>query len=89
MIAVSMKIFIIDQSSCKGLLGDDVVKLFLRHKAVVIGIGSLDHFLELRFIDCFSQFLRHSSQVLDRDEAGLLIVEQVEYLPDVLTGVFV
>ena len=84
-----MKIFIIDQSSCKGLLGDDVVKLFLRHEAVVVGICSLDHFLELGFIYSFSQFLCDPPQVLDRDEAGLLIIEQVEYLPDVLTSILV
>ena len=84
-----MKIFIIDQSSCKGLLGDDVVKLFLRHEAVVVGIGSLNHFLELGFIYSFSQFLCDPPQVLDRDEAGLLVIEQVEYLSDVFTGVLV
>ena len=75
MIAVSMKIFIIDQSSCKGLLGDDVVKLFLRHEAVIVGISSLNHFLELGFIYSFSQFFCDPPQVLDRDETGLLVIE--------------
>lgn len=54
-----------DHSSSEGLLGDDIVELFLRHQPVVVGICPFDHFLQLRLVDCFAQLLRHSPQILN------------------------
>ena len=78
------------ESSCsEGLLGDDVVELLLRYKAVVVGVGSLHHFLQLALVDGLAQLLGYSAEVLDRNEAGLFVVKQVEYFSNVFSGVLV
>lgn len=52
-----------------GLLGDEVVKLFLGNNTVSVSVGSLDHLLEDSVVGQFSQVLGNFSQVLKSDES--------------------
>lgn len=56
-------------TSGEGLLGHDIVELLLRDQPVIVGISSLNHFLQFRVIDGFSQLLGYPSKVLNRNIA--------------------
>ena len=51
-----------------GLLGDEVVELFLRDNAISVSIGSLDHGLEDLVVSEFSEILGDLSEFLEADE---------------------
>lgn len=77
------------KSGAWALAGHDVVELLLGDLSVLVLIGFLDHFLELVLVDVFAEFLDDGLEVLDGDESGLVEVEEVEYLLQVLAGVLV
>lgn len=52
-----------------GLLGDEVVKLFLGHDTVSIGVGTLDHLLKHSIVGQFSQIFGNLSEILESDKA--------------------
>ena len=52
-----------------GLLGDEVVELFLRNNTISVSIGSLDHGLEDLIVGQFSQILGNFSEFLKSDES--------------------
>ena len=51
-----------------GLLGDEVVKFFLRDHTISVSIGTLDHLLEDGIIGEFSEVLGNLFEVLQGDE---------------------
>ena len=53
----------------------EVIKLLLRDQAIVVLVSLLDHLLQFMLVDVFAQILDNPLQILDRDEAGFLVVE--------------
>ena len=51
-----------------GLLGDEVVKFFLRDHTISVGIGTFDHLLEDGVVSELSEVLGNLSEVLQGDE---------------------
>ena len=84
-----LKIIWVHWSIGKGFLCYYVVELLFWHKAISVCVGSLNHLLKLWFVNGFSQFLCHSSQVLYWNESGFFIVEQVKYFPAVFSWILV
>ena len=72
--------------SCEGLLGEDVVELFLGDEAVLVEVGPLDHEVEEGVVHELAQLLGGPLEVLGGDVAGLLVVEGHEHLVDLLAG---
>ena len=72
--------------SCEGLLGEDVVELFLGDESILVEVGPLDHEVEEGVVHELSQLLGGPLEVLGGDVAGLLVVEGHEHLVDLLTG---
>lgn len=71
------------------LPGKDDVELLLRDQSVGINISPPDQFGNLLIRHILSQLISHSPQVLGRNEASLLIVEQGEYLVNIGSGVLI
>merc|ERR1711920_604914 len=71
-----------------GLL-HDAQELLLVHLAVAVAVGLVDHLPELLVRHALSQLLGHTLQVLERNLAGLVIVEQPEGLQDLVLRVAV
>ena len=61
----------------EGLFGHDVVEIFSADLSSVC-CGSLEHFFEFSNVHGFTQFLGDSLDVINVDESGLVVVEQVE-----------
>ena len=55
----------LSKSSSKGLLCNYVVELLFRYQAVIIGVSTLNHFLQLRLVNGLTQLLRHTTQILN------------------------
>lgn len=55
-------------SRSMGLLGDEVVKFFLRDHTISVSVSTLDHLLEDGVIGEFSEVLGNLSEVLQGDE---------------------
>jgi len=51
-----------------GLLGNEVIKFFLRDHTISVSISSLDHFLEDSVIGEFSEVLSNLSEVFQGDK---------------------
>ena len=85
-----MQIVLLINISCsEGLLGDNVVKLFLRDQAIIISVSPLDHLLQFGVVDGLPELFGDSPKIFDRNEACFLVIEQVEYLSDVFAGILV
>merc|ERR1712100_417301 len=69
-----------------GLL-HDAEELLLIDLAIAIAIGFVDHLLKLLISHSLSKLLRHALQVLERDLACLIVIEQPEGLEDFVLGV--
>jgi hypothetical protein len=54
-----------------GLLGDEVVKFFLRDHTISISISTLDHLLEDGIISKLSKVLGNLSEVLQGNETSI------------------
>merc|ERR1711959_105967 len=67
----------------------DAEELFLVDLAIAIAIGLINHLLELLIGHVLSKLLGDALQVLERDLAGLVVVEEAEHLDDLLTRVAV
>lgn len=63
---------ILHKSSGEGLLGKDVVELFLRYKTVLVDVSQFDHFLEFIVVMELTEFLSHASQITNVNEAYAL-----------------
>merc|ERR1712178_143214 len=69
------------------LLLHDAVELVNVDLAITITVGLVDHVLELLIIDVLTQLLGHASEVAEGDLVGVVIIEELEPLLDILTGV--
>merc|ERR1712031_64614 len=67
----------------------DAEELLLVHLAIAIAIGLVDHLLKLLVSHVLAELLGHALEVLERDLAGLIVVEETEHLDDLLAGVAV
>lgn len=76
-------------SSSEGLLGHDVIEVIHRHNLVVVGVSSLDHLLQFLVGHGLAELAGHAAEVLEGDSVGAIVVEQLEHLVDVLTGILV
>ena len=69
-----------------GFLSDEGIKLFLRNDAVLVQIGSFDHFLENSVVSQLSQVLGDFSEILQGDEASSSGIEGDENFVDFFPG---
>ena len=65
----------------EGLFSHDVVKIFPWNFSSVSG-SSLEHLFKFAHIHGLTKLLGHSLDVVDIDEPGSIVVEQVEYFID-------
>ncbi len=63
----------------EGLLSHNIVEILARD-LLVVGTGSLQHLDKLFLAHSFAKLLRHAFDIVNIDEAGAIVVEQVEYL---------
>ncbi len=54
-----------------GLLGDEIVELFLRNNAISVNVGTLDHSPKNLIVGEFSQILGDLSEFLEADETWI------------------
>jgi len=86
----SPRVFLISRDRLgEGLLGHDGVELLGADLAVLVCVRPLDHFQELRVAHGLSKLLGDPLEVAEGDVTGLVVVEEVEDLLDVLAGVLV
>merc|ERR1719498_265272 len=76
-------------SSEKICLLHDSKKLLFVHFAISITVCLVDHFLQLLVGHALAELLGDSLQVLERNLAGLVIVEQAESFQDLVFGIAV
>merc|ERR1711881_291563 len=69
------------------LLLHDAVELVNVDLAIAITVGLVDHVLELLIVDVLTELLSNTGEVAEGDLVGVVIVEQLEHLLDVLAGV--
>jgi len=69
------------------LLLHDAVELVDVDLTIAITVGLVDHVLELLIVDVLTELLSNTGQVAEGDLVGVVIVEQLEHLLDVLAGV--
>lgn len=69
--------------------GKDGVEFFLRNKAIMVSISSVDELLKLLVPNIFSEFLGNSAKIFYGDVSGTLIIEKSENFVDIGTGVLV
>merc|ERR1711987_22619 len=69
------------------LLLHDPVELVNVDLTITIAVGLVDHVLELLLVDVLAELLCDAAQVAQGDLAGVVVIEQLEHLLDVLTGV--
>ena len=78
------------QLKCKyksiSLLGKEVVEFFFRNESINVEIGSFNHFLEDVVIDEFSEFFGDSSEILQCNESGVLVIDGDEDFVDFFSG---
>ena len=75
--------------SSKGLLSHDVEEVVEGHSAISVGVSTVNHLLELLVSHGLTELAGNATQVSQGDGAGVVVVEQAEYLRDVLSGVLV
>merc|ERR1711918_308782 len=64
-------------------------ELLLVDLTVTITVGLVDHLLKLLVGHVLAELLGHALEVLERDLASLIVVEETEHLNDLLAGVTV
>merc|ERR1711896_49328 len=69
------------------LLLHDAVELVKVDLAITITVGLVDHVLELLIIDVLTELLSNASEVAEGDLVGVVVIEELEDLLDVLTGI--
>merc|ERR1712147_391294 len=69
------------------LLLHDAVELIDVDLAIAITVGLVDHVLELLIVDVLTELLSNTGKVAEGDLVGVVVVEQLEHLLDVLTSV--
>merc|ERR1712054_50953 len=69
------------------LLLHDAVELVDVDLAIAIAVSLVDHVLELLIVDVLTELLSHAGEVAEGDLVGVVIIEELEDLLDVLTGV--
>merc|ERR1712195_97993 len=69
------------------LLLHDAVELVNVNLTIAITVSLVDHVLELLIVDGLTELLSNTGKVAEGDLVGVVIVEQLEHLLDVLTGV--
>merc|ERR1711912_121754 len=69
------------------LLLHDPVELVNVDLTIAITVGLVDHVLELLLVDVLTELLGDTAKVAEGDLAGVVIVEELEDLLDVLAGV--
>merc|ERR1711868_180837 len=69
------------------LLLHDAVELVDVDLTIAITVGLVDHVLELLIVDVLTELLSHAGEVAEGDLVGVVIIEELEDLLDVLTGV--
>ena len=74
-------------SSEKVCFSHDSVELIFADLAITIAVGLIDHLLNFVVSHVFSELLGNALQVLERDFACLIIVEEAESLHHLLFGV--
>lgn len=65
------------------LSGKDGIELLLRNQSIGINVSPPDQLVNLLIGHILSQVISHPSQVLGRNEAGLLIVKEGENLVNI------
>ena len=75
--------------SSEGFLGHDVVEVVHGDDLVVVGVGALDHLLELLVGHGLTKLAGNSAEILEGDGVGAIIVEKLEDLIDILAGVLI
>jgi len=69
------------------LLLHDAVELVDVNLTIAITVGLVDHILELLVVDALTELLGNTGEVAEGDLVGVVVVEQLEDLLDVLAGV--
>merc|ERR1711935_240491 len=69
------------------LLLHDTVELVDVDLTIAITVGLVDHILELLIIDGLTELLSNAGEVAERDLVGVVVIEELEPLLDVLAGV--
>merc|ERR1711918_2934 len=67
----------------------DAEELLLVHLAITVAVGLVNHLLELLVGHVLAELLGHTLEVLERDLAGLIVVEEAEHLDNLLARVAV
>ena len=65
----------------------DADELLLRHLTVTVTVSLVDHLLELLVGHVLTELLGDALEVLERDLARLVVVEEPEGLQDLLLGI--
>merc|ERR1712176_712658 len=69
------------------LLLHDAVELVNVDLTITITVSLVDHVLEFLIIDVLTELLSNTSKVAEGDLVGVVVVEELEHLLDVLAGV--
>merc|ERR1712178_489699 len=69
------------------LLLHDAVELVNVDLTITIAISLVDHVLELLIVDVLTELLSNTSKVAEGDLVGVVVIEELEHLLDVLAGV--
>merc|ERR1719198_2850463 len=69
------------------LLLHDAVELINVDLTIAIAVSLVDHVLELLIIDVLTELLSNTCQVAEGDLVGVVVIEELEHLLDVLAGV--
>merc|ERR1719247_2858317 len=69
------------------LLLHDAVELVKVDLAIAITVGLVDHVLELLIINVLTELLSHAGEVAEGNLVGVVVIEELEHLLDVLAGV--
>merc|ERR1719498_212535 len=67
----------------------DAQKFFLVHLTISIAVCLVDHFLKLLICHTLAELLGHTLEILERDFASFIIVEQTESLEDFILWITV
>jgi len=73
--------------SDESLFGHDVVEIIRGNCRVSVGVGTVNHLLQLLVRHSFAKLAGDASEVADRDGTCAIVVEETEHLVDILAGV--
>merc|ERR1719409_2294274 len=69
------------------LLLHDAVEFVNVDLTIAITVGLVDHVLELLIVDVLTELLSHAGEVAEGDLVGVVVIEELEHLLDILAGV--